>query len=339
MGTPAPLRVAAAPAQSRHAAPEPAPADKRDFLSLLGAPAAADGADAESTSETREECGGEARPEGLAPLLAGFFPPPPTGDGESAAGQSAGEEALSGIELSGDALPGDAALTADGLAQALEADQLQEALLGRIAAEKMAGEGKAGLADNALRQLDLLMAGDKGESQSGLRLPAAEVPGLMVQAAAGSSAVTLAPASSATSLEQALRANVGTPRWADELGTRLVMMSARGQQEGSLTLSPEHLGPLEVRISVQQSTANVWFGAQHADTRAALAEAMPRLRELFGEAGLSLGHAGVSEEAPRQSAGGDTESIGTERAADGAPVQPAAVAVRQVTSALLDLYA
>jgi flagellar hook-length control protein FliK len=77
-------------------------------------------------------------------------------------------------------------------------------------------------------------------------------------------------------------------------------MSLHGQHEGSLNLTPEHLGPLEVRLSVNQGTASVWFGSQHADTRAALTEALPRLRELFADAGLQLGHAGVSHEAPRQ---------------------------------------
>jgi flagellar hook-length control protein FliK len=109
-----------------------------------------------------------------------------------------------------------------------------------------------------------------------------------------------AVARGAAGVEHAVRSAVGTPRWADDLGNQLVLMHARGQQEGSLTLTPEHLGPLEVRISVSQNTANVWFGAQHADTRAALSEAMPRLRELFSDAGLALGHAGVSQEAPRQ---------------------------------------
>jgi flagellar hook-length control protein FliK len=115
------------------------------------------------------------------------------------------------------------------------------------------------------------------------------------QGTGGQPAATEAPAG------QTLHATVGTPRWADELGSRMVLMSLRGQHEGSLSLTPEHLGPLEVRVSVNQGTANVWFGSQHADTRAALTEALPRLRELFGGAGLMLGHAGVSQEAPRQS--------------------------------------
>jgi flagellar hook-length control protein FliK len=115
------------------------------------------------------------------------------------------------------------------------------------------------------------------------------------------------------------------------------MLSARGQHDGSLTLSPEHLGPLEVRITVSQNTDNVWFGAQQADTRAALAEAMPRLRELFAEAGLALGESGVSQQAPRENNAG-TVPWGPSDAAMAEDL-PAPVERRQVASALLDLYA
>jgi flagellar hook-length control protein FliK len=110
-----------------------------------------------------------------------------------------------------------------------------------------------------------------------------------------------AVATATAPVHAALREPVGTAGWADELGNRLVMMSVRGQQQGSLTLTPEHLGPMEVQISVNKDTANVWFGAQHADTRAALVDAMPRLREMLAANGLSLGQSGVSEQAPRQS--------------------------------------
>src|SRR5690606_18028489 len=116
------------------------------------------------------------------------------------------------------------------------------------------------------------------------------------------------------------------------------MMTTRGQHEGSLRLAPEDLGPLEVRISVQQNTAHVWFGAQHADTRAALAEALPRLREMLADAGLSLGNAGVSHEAPGRDA---DRSMPLQRRLGPAATQAAAAPqdVRRTVSGLLDLYA
>jgi flagellar hook-length control protein FliK len=163
----------------------------------------------------------------------------------------------------------------------------------------------------------------------------------VVQAAA-SALREVAPAAASTGAVHAtLRQPVGSARWADELGNHLVLMSVRGQQQGSLTLTPEHLGPVEVQISVNRDTANVWFGAQHADTRTALAEAMPRLRELLASSGLSLGQSGVSEQAPRENpvppsflAGGGPRGIDAD-----ASVENAAPAWRVWRPGHIDTYA
>ena len=81
--------------------------------------------------------------------------------------------------------------------------------------------------------------------------------------------------------------------------TGMSLMVDRNQHAVSLRLSPEHLGPLEVRISITDDKASVWFGAAHADTRAAIENALPRLREMFTAQGLSLADAGVFREPPR----------------------------------------
>lgn len=99
---------------------------------------------------------------------------------------------------------------------------------------------------------------------------------------------------------RALHQPVGSSAWADELGTRMTLMADRGLHSASLRLSPEHLGPLEVRIAIRDDQASVWFGAAHADTRAAIEQALPRLRELFASQGLSLADAGVFHEPPRE---------------------------------------
>ena len=109
---------------------------------------------------------------------------------------------------------------------------------------------------------------------------------------------TNAPAPDAAAPKQ-VHSTVGTPAWSNELGTQLALMVDKGHQAASLRLSPEHLGPLEVRIDVRDGQANVWFGASHADTRAALEQSLPRLRELFAAQGLALNDAGVFREAPR----------------------------------------
>jgi len=129
---------------------------------------------------------------------------------------------------------------------------------------------------------------------------------------------------------------VGTPAWADEIGSRLTLMTDKGQHTASLRLSPEHLGPLEVRISMRDDQASVWFGAAHADTRAAIEHALPRLRELFAAQGMSLTDAGVFREPPKQSM--PTIAHGSGAGADNTAGSDDAIATR-VQVGLLDAYA
>ena len=96
-----------------------------------------------------------------------------------------------------------------------------------------------------------------------------------------------------------LRSAVGTPAWHDELGGQITWMAHQGLESASLRLSPEHLGPLEVHISVRDGAASVWFGATQPHTRAALEQALPRLREMFASQGLTLTDSRVSHESPR----------------------------------------
>lgn len=101
-------------------------------------------------------------------------------------------------------------------------------------------------------------------------------------------------------MSRPVHAPVGTAAWADEIGARVVMMTESGNHTASLKLSPDHLGPLEINITVRDDKASVWFGAAHADTRAAIENALPRLREMFAAQGLSLADAGVFREPPRE---------------------------------------
>jgi flagellar hook-length control protein FliK len=100
----------------------------------------------------------------------------------------------------------------------------------------------------------------------------------------------------------AIDARVGTPMFTDELAAKATFIHERGLQSASLRLSPEHLGPMEIQITIKDDKASVWFGAAHAETRAALEQALPRLREMLGSQGLSLSDAGVFREPPRDQA-------------------------------------
>ena len=137
-------------------------------------------------------------------------------------------------------------------------------------------------------------------------------------------------------ISRPVQAPVGSSQWADEIGTRLTMMTEQGKHAASLRMSPEHLGPLEIRIAIRDDQASVWFGAAHADTRAAIEHALPRLRELFESQGMSLADAGVYREAPREQPGTARGFNGGERS--GTSEESSGHAVR-VSVGLVDAYA
>jgi flagellar hook-length control protein FliK len=134
-----------------------------------------------------------------------------------------------------------------------------------------------------------------------------------------------------------LKSPMGSSQWNDELGGQLTWMTQRGLESGSLRVSPEHLGPVEVQISVQNGDASVWFGANHPDTRAALEQALPRLREMFASQGMTLTDSGVSRESPRQSRQQRPSSVSAVSAIGSSDVSVSA-AVR-MSLGLVDTYA
>lgn len=136
---------------------------------------------------------------------------------------------------------------------------------------------------------------------------------------------------------RSLQTPVGSQAWADELGGRLTLMTEQGKQTASLRLSPEHLGPLEVKISVTDDKATVWFGAAHADTRAALEQALPRLRELFLAQGMSLTDAGVFHESPREQSATPTPLV--TNVADTDAEEAVETTVTPLNVSLVDAYA
>jgi flagellar hook-length control protein FliK len=151
-------------------------------------------------------------------------------------------------------------------------------------------------------------------------------------------AASAQPAQSASRPPE-LRAPLGSTAWADELGARVTWMIDRGEQVASLRLSPENLGPVEVRIAVREGETSVWFGAAHADTRAALEQSLSRLRDMLGASGLSLADAGVSSQTPRDPQRGFTAAA-LARAAQESGADPSGGIVMQVSRrGLVDLYA
>lgn len=94
--------------------------------------------------------------------------------------------------------------------------------------------------------------------------------------------------------------HVGTPAWNQAIGQKMVWMVGNEQQVASLTLNPPDLGPLQVVLSISSTQANASFYAAQPEVRQALEAALPKLREMLGDAGIQLGEANVSAGSPQQ---------------------------------------
>jgi flagellar hook-length control protein FliK len=116
-----------------------------------------------------------------------------------------------------------------------------------------------------------------------------------------------AAAADATGM-RTIHSTVGSSQWPDEIAAQLTMMNTQGLQSADLRLSPASLGPMHVHIDVRDGAATVLFQASDPQTRTALEQALPRLRELFASSGMSLADAGVNREAPRDTRGSRTSS-------------------------------
>jgi flagellar hook-length control protein FliK len=88
---------------------------------------------------------------------------------------------------------------------------------------------------------------------------------------------------------------VHDPGWGEELGERVLWLIGRRESLAELRLDPPELGSLEIRIRQEKDATSVHILVQSGAAREALESALPRLRELFGEAGLSLQRLDVAE--------------------------------------------
>jgi flagellar hook-length control protein FliK len=148
---------------------------------------------------------------------------------------------------------------------------------------------------------------------------------------------TVQPPVAAARDSQAVQTPVGASGWAEEVGNHVVLMAHQGVTSASLRLQPEHLGPLEVKIALHDTSASVWFGASEPQTRSALQASLPQLREMFAAQGMTLTDAGVSREPPR-----DTQSLARASAQPSgatAATAPEALPVTVARRGLIDTYA
>jgi flagellar hook-length control protein FliK len=91
--------------------------------------------------------------------------------------------------------------------------------------------------------------------------------------------------------------------WAADLGQKVVWLASNDKQSAQLTLNPPQMGPIEISLNIDKGNATVSFASANAEVRDAIETALPKLREMFANAGISLGQTNVGSESFNQAGG------------------------------------
>ncbi len=95
-----------------------------------------------------------------------------------------------------------------------------------------------------------------------------------------------------------------------QIGKHLLWMSEQRIDQATIQVSPEHLGPLEVRLRMDGDKVFAQFSSAHSEVRQVLETTIPRLRDMLGTQGLTLAQADVGQQGQWQQPAQDNSAPG-----------------------------
>lgn len=155
------------------------------------------------------------------------------------------------------------------------------------------GPAQADTAQNMPLPLPLSAGGQRllaelpvGVNPAWLSTPATELP---AQTPTPASAPALAPTLPAIPIP------LTSSAWSQAMAQRVILAFDNDLQRAEIQITPPHLGPIDLQISLQQDKATVHFISPHHLTRDALEAALPKLQDLLREQGINLADAQVRD--------------------------------------------
>lgn len=148
------------------------------------------------------------------------------------------------------------------------------------------------------------------------------------------------PASRAFVVQTGVPVAVGTPQWSQAVGDKVLWLAAQNVSSAEIRLDPPELGPMQVKVSVNQDQASITFTSPHPVVREALDQQLNRLREMFSEQGLNLVNVDVSDKsfAQQEREQGEANKGQANLDADDEDLAPVAIS-QAISMRLVDHYA
>lgn len=142
--------------------------------------------------------------------------------------------------------------------------------------------------------------------------------------------------------------NIHKPEGQQQLNEKIRWMVNARNTMAEIRLDPPELGSMQVRVNVSGDAASVSFVVQSQQAKDALAEAMPRLRDMLSEQGIELGDAQVRKdnssgnESGQQFANNSSTSTGAQNSANSDGMDESAAIEQSITREMkggIDYYA
>lgn len=142
--------------------------------------------------------------------------------------------------------------------------------------------------------------------------------------------------------------NIHKPEGQQQLNEKIRWMVNARNTMAEIRLDPPELGSMQVRVNVSGDAASVSFVVQSQQAKDALAEAMPRLRDMLSEQGIELGDAQVRKdnssgnESGQQFANNSSTSTGDQNSANSDGMDESAAIEQSITREMkggIDYYA
>lgn len=136
---------------------------------------------------------------------------------------------------------------------------------------------------------------------------------------------------------------VTSQQWSEEVSQKIVWFSGRNIQAAEMHLNPAELGPIDVKVHVQNDVTSVTFNVNNSSVRELLESNVVRLREMIESNGVNLGDVDINSGTQDQSqqAGSDKNKSFFGRA-DNSEIEDAEVREEQIvqvkTSNLVDYF-
>jgi|GEM_PF-4294421 len=124
--------------------------------------------------------------------------------------------------------------------------------------------------------------------------------GLGPQLQTAGQTATASSTSAATNSQLTVTIPFQQAQWGSAVAEKVMWLSSHGIQEAEIQLDPPELGPLQVKVSVENDKANVSFVVQHSHVKEALEQTVARLREMFEAEGIDLVNVDVSDQSEQQ---------------------------------------